>query len=152
MEVLLLIDKLDDLVHNAHAVPLTDQLRVDREEIHDILDEMRATLPEEMKRARWIVKEREEMLTETKDEVDRIVNEAREWQELLLAQVTKAAGRAAEDIIEDARANERQARLGAEDYADRLLNTLEAELSNFVAAVRRGRHRLARSEEHATMS
>jgi vacuolar-type H+-ATPase subunit H len=152
MDVLLLIDKLDDLVHNAHAVPLTDQLRVDKEEIHDILDEMRATISEEMKQARWIVKEREEMLTETKDEADRIIKEAREWQERLLAQVTKAAGRAAEDIIEDARANERQARLDAEDYADRLLNTLEVELSNFIAAVRRGRHRLARREERATIS
>src|SRR5947208_3046065 len=41
MDVLVLIDKLDDLVHNAKAVPLTDQVRIDREEIYDILDEMR---------------------------------------------------------------------------------------------------------------
>jgi vacuolar-type H+-ATPase subunit H len=152
MDVLLLIDKLDGLVHNAHVVPLTDQLRVDKEEIHEILDEMRATISEEMKQARWIVKEREEMLTETKDEADRIVKEAREWHERLLAQVTKAAGRTAEDIIENARANERQARLGAEDYADKILHTLEVELSNFVAALERLRHRLARSGEHATIS
>src|SRR5918911_846741 len=41
MDVLVLIDKLDDLVHNAKAVPLTDQVRIDREEIYDILDQMR---------------------------------------------------------------------------------------------------------------
>ena len=46
MDVLVLIDKLDDLVHNARPVPLTDQVRVDREEIYDILDQMRATNPE----------------------------------------------------------------------------------------------------------
>src|SRR5512142_1125607 len=62
MDVLVLIDKLDDLVHNAKAVPLTDQVRIDREEIYDILDQMRATIPEEIKQARWIVKERQEML------------------------------------------------------------------------------------------
>ena len=56
MDVLVLIDKLDDLVHNAKAVPLTDQVRIDREEIYDILDQMRATIPEEIKQARWIVK------------------------------------------------------------------------------------------------
>ena len=56
MDVLVLIDKLDDLVHNARAVPLTDQVRVDKEEIYDILDQMRATIPEEIKQARWIVK------------------------------------------------------------------------------------------------
>ena len=56
MDVLVLIDKLDDLVHNAKQVPLTDQVRVDKEEIYDILDQMRATIPEEIKQARWIVK------------------------------------------------------------------------------------------------
>ena len=57
MDVLVLIDKLDDLVHNAKPVPLTDTVRVDKEEIYDILDQMRATIPEEIKQARWIVKE-----------------------------------------------------------------------------------------------
>src|ERR1700759_3947209 len=77
MDVLVLIDKLDDLVHNAKAVPLTDQVRIDREEIYDILDQMRATIPEEIKQARWIVKERQEMLAEAKREVDRLLAEAR---------------------------------------------------------------------------
>src|ERR671928_54769 len=76
MDVLVLIDKLDDLVHNAKAVPLTDQVRIDREEIYDILDQMRATIPEEIKQARWIVKERQEMLAEAKREVDRLLAEA----------------------------------------------------------------------------
>src|SRR6267142_2347317 len=70
MDVLVLIDKLDDLVHNAKAVPLTDQVRIDREEIYDILDQMRATIPEEIKQARWIVKERQEMLAEAKLEIE----------------------------------------------------------------------------------
>ena len=71
MDVLVLIDRLDDLVHNAKAVPLTDQVRIDREEIYEILDQMRATIPEEIKQARWIVKERQEMLAEAKRETDR---------------------------------------------------------------------------------
>src|SRR5947209_1506926 len=71
MDVLVLIDKLDDLVHNAKPVPLTDQVRVDKEEIYDILDQMRATIPEEIKQARWIVKERQEMLAEAKREAGR---------------------------------------------------------------------------------
>ena len=72
MDVLVLIDKLDDVVHNARPVPLTDQVRVDREEIYDLLDQMRATIPEEIKQARWIVKERQEMLAEAKREAERI--------------------------------------------------------------------------------
>ena len=143
MDVLVLIDKLDDLVHNAKQVPLTDQVRVDKEEIYDILDQMRATIPEEIKQARWIVKERQEMLAEAKREAERIVKEARERQTRLVSEqeITKAAERAAEDIIEDARAREREIRLGAEDYADEILNTLEVNLTKFVAAVQRGRAR-----------
>ena len=97
MDVLVLIDKLDDTIHNAKPVPLTDQVRVDKEEIYDILDQMRATIPEE--------------------------------------------------IIEDARAREREIRLGAEDYADDILNTLEVNLTKFIAAVQRGRDRLQGREE-----
>ena len=121
MDVLVLIDKLDDTIHNAKPVPLTDQVRVDKEEIYDILDQMRATIPEEIKQARWIVKERQEMLAEAKRE--------------------------AEQIVEEARTREREIRLGAEDYADDILNTLEVNLQKFTAAVQRGRDRLAGREE-----
>src|SRR5919107_891267 len=127
MDVLVLIDKLDDLIHNARPVPLTDQVRVDREEIYDLLDQMRATIPEEIKQARWIVKERQEMLAEAKREAERVVKEARDQQSRLISdeEVYKQAERAAEEIIEDARETERQIRLGAEDYADEILSTLE---------------------------
>src|ERR1700750_2853500 len=124
MDVLVLIDKLDDVVHNARPVPLTDQVRVDREEIYDLLAQMRATTPEEIKQARWIVKERQEMLAEAKREAERIVTEARERQTQLISdqEVTKQAERAADDIIEDARGREREIRRGAEDSAARVLN------------------------------
>jgi nucleotide-binding universal stress UspA family protein len=144
MDVLVLIDKLDDLVHNAKPVPLTDQVRVDREEIFDILDQMRATIPEEIKQARWIVKERQEMLAEAKREAERIIKEGKEQQVELVSEqeVVKLAEREADDIVDEARAREREIRLGAEDYADEILNTLEVNLMKFIAAVRRGRERL----------
>jgi cell division septum initiation protein DivIVA len=149
MDVLVLIDKLDDLVHNAKPMPLTDQVRVDKEEIYDILDQMRATIPEEIKQARWIVKERQEMLAEAKREAERIVSEARDRQNRMISEeeVTKQAERAAEDIIEEAHGREREIRLGAEDYADDMLNTLEVNLSRMLAAVQRGRDRLAGKDE-----
>jgi cell division septum initiation protein DivIVA len=154
MDVLVLIDKLDDLVHNAKSVPMTDQVRVDKDEIYDILDQMRATIPEEIKQARWIVKERQEMLAEAKREAERILKEAHERQERLVGdeEITKQAERAAEDIVEEARAREREIRLGAEDYADEILGTLEDNLSKIIAAVQRGRERLAGKDEPAEVS
>jgi len=136
MDVLVLIDKLDDLVHNAKAVPLTDQVRIDREEIYDILDQMRATIPEEIKQARWIVKERQEMLAEAKREVDRLLAEAREQavREASQTEIVKIAEHQAQDIVDDARRQARETRLEMEDWADGILSTLEVNLDKFLSA------------------
>ena len=144
MDVLVLIDKLDDLVHNARTVPLTDSVMVDREEIYDLLDQMRSTIPEEIKQARWIVKERQEMLAEAKQEAERVLKEAQERAEQLASEmeVVRLADRQAGQVLEDAREREREIRLGAEDYADEVLGNLEVNLDKFLAAVRRGRERL----------
>ena len=145
MDVLVLIEKLDDVIHDARGVPLSGDVRVNKEEMYDLLDQMRATIPEEIKQARWIVKERQEMLAEAKREAERIVTEAKDKQAQLVSQeeVVKQAERLAEDIVEEARAREREIRLGAEDYADEILSTLEVNLQKFLAAVQRGRDRLA---------
>src|SRR5918995_671999 len=129
MDVLVLIDKLDDLVHNAKAVPLTDQVRIDREEIYDILDQMRATIPEEIKQARWIVKERQEMLAEAKRESDRILGEAREQavREASQTEIVKLAERQAQE-------------------------TVEVNLDKFLGAVRRGRERLHERSQESVMA
>jgi vacuolar-type H+-ATPase subunit H len=144
MDVLVLIDKLDDLVHNARTVPLTDSVMVDREEIYDLLDQMRSTIPEEINQARWIVKERQEMLAEAKQEAERLLKEAQDRAEQLASEmeVVRLADRQAGQVLEDAREREREIRLGAEDYADEVLGNLEVNLDKFLAAVRRGRERL----------
>ena len=153
MDVLVLIDKLDDLVHNAKAVPLTDQVRIDREEIYEILDQMRATIPEEIKQARWIVKERQEMLAEAKRECDRILGEAREQavREASQTEIVKLAERQAQEIVDDARREAREQKLETEDWIDQMLSTLEMNLDKFLGAVRRGRERLHERSQESVM-
>ena len=144
MDVLELIDKLDDLIHNARAVPLTDQVRIDREAIYELLDQMRSTIPEEVKQARWIVKERQEMLEEAEKEANRILEEARDRAEGMAAEqeIVRRAAEQAASILDDARQQEREIRLGAEDYADEMLANLEVNLGKLLTAVQRGRDRL----------
>jgi F0F1-type ATP synthase membrane subunit b/b' len=150
MDILVLIDKLDDLVNNAKGVPMTDQVRIDRDEIFDVLDQMRATIPEELKRARWIVKERQDMLAEANRESDRIIGEAREQAMQLASQteIVRIAEKQAQDIVDDAKRQARDTRLEMEDWADSILSTLEVNLEKFLGAVKRGRERLhERSQE-----
>jgi len=59
MDLLSLIDELDNRLHNAKPVPLTDQVRLDKNELYDLLDQMRGAFPEEIKQARWIVEQAE---------------------------------------------------------------------------------------------
>jgi hypothetical protein len=131
-----------------HAPHLPDA-RIDREAIYELLDQMRATIPEEIKQARWIVKERQEMLAEAKRESDRIVEEARDRAERQASEqeVVKLAQKQSEEIMDEARLREREVRLGAEDYADEVLGTLEVNLEKFTSAVRRGRERLQGKSE-----
>jgi hypothetical protein len=151
MDVLELIDRLDHLAHGAKNVPRSDQVRINKQEIRDILHQMRATIPGEIKEARWIAQERQDTLAEAKREAERIAAEAREHRTQLVSQheLIRQSERAAEEIIEDARVREREIRLGAEDYADELLHTLELNLAKFIAAIQRGRERLRGSDERA---
>lgn len=144
MDVMALIDKLEDLIANSRKVPLANSVIINEQNLYDIIDEMRAALPDELKQARWIVKERQEMIEEAEKEATRIIEEAREKAEKMASEteVVKLAEKRANEMIEAAQAREREIRLGAEDYADEMLANLEVNLGKLLTAVQRGRDRL----------
>lgn len=144
MDIMVLIDKLEDLIATGRKMPFTPNVIVNETKVFEIIDEIRATLPEELKQARWIVKERQDMLDEAEKEANRILEEAREQakQMALETEVYKTAEKQAAEIIESAKAREKEIRLGAEDYADEMFANLEVNLSKLLTAVQRGRDRL----------
>ncbi len=144
MDILAHMDNLEDLVAEGKKVPLTSSVMVNEQKIYDIIDEIRGSFPDEIKQARWIVKERQEMLDEAEKESARIVDEARVSAEEQAAQaeVVKLAEERAAKMLEEVRAKEREIRLGAEDYADEMLANLEVNLGKLLTAVQRGRDRL----------
>ena len=143
-DVMRLIDELDDAVNSAKSGLIGTQVKVEKERAYSILDQMRATIPEEIKQARWINKERQEMLEEATRECERILEAAREERERLVnpEEIEKLAQRRAERRLEEAQASARRIRLAAEDFADGILGSLEANLERFTAAIHRGRDRL----------
>jgi F0F1-type ATP synthase membrane subunit b/b' len=150
MDVLVLIDRLEEMVEDARSFPgFGNTAMVDRDAAYDLIDQMRQSIPEELKQARWIVKERQSMLDEARSESDRIVQQAREEAEKLVSEeeVIKQAEKQGADIVEDSRRREREVRLGAEDYADDVLGNLEDNLGRLLGAVQRGRSRLQGEED-----
>lgn len=144
MDILQLIDRIEEVIDGAKSVPLSSNKMVDPDAIFDIIDEIRGQYPEDLKQARWIVKQRQEMTEEAEREANRILEEAQDRARGLVAdtEIVRQAETRAAEIMDDARANEREIRLGAEDYADEMMANLEVNLGKMLTAVQRGRDRL----------
>ena len=124
--------ELEEIVREAKSMPLSSSALLNREEILEMLQQMQAELPEEIKQARWVVKDREDLLTKAQGEAERIVAEAHEDQ-LKMArreEVVERARREAETVMDQAEDRSRQLRKEAEDYVD-------AKLAQFEIALRK---------------
>jgi cell division septum initiation protein DivIVA len=138
------INELEEMVSQARRVPLSSSILVSEKGIFDLIDQLRANLPEELKQARWIIKERSEMLDEARREADKILAEARIKADEMIAEteVVRSAKKESAEILEEARSNARKIRLEAEDYADEKLANMEATLHRMVSTIRKGREKL----------
>ena len=144
MDILALIDRIEELIDSGRSLPITSSRMVDADKVYELIDEIRAQFPDELKQARWIVKERQEMLEEAEKEANRMLEDARERAQALAGEqeIVKLAEQQAAEILDNSRAREREIRLGAEDYADEMLANLEVNLGKLLTAVQRGRDRL----------
>lgn len=141
MDALEIIEKIEEFLDKSKRMPFTSNIIVNENEIYEMLDELRNVLPEEFRQARWIVKEREGMIEESKRQSERIMREAKERADILVneTEVLKNATRKAEDMLAVAEARSRTIRLEAEDYADEKLASLEAALHKILSAIEKGR-------------
>ncbi|MEX0592035.1 MAG: hypothetical protein WD358_02665 [Nitriliruptoraceae bacterium] len=136
--------QLQQMVDEAKAVPLSASVMINRAEIDGLLEDMRAALPDELTQARWVIRERDEILERAQADADRMLADAQAESERLVSQqeVVRTAEREAARIVEDAREHGRQIRLEAEDYVDAKLANFEVVLNKTLTAVEKGRARL----------
>ena len=131
MDVIKLLEYLQEIIDTSAKVPLSKKVMVNKNEISEILDRIINCLPSELKKAQWIIEEKERILTEAVQEADDI---KKQNLSLLRRQIenhdiTKEANIRAEEIISSAQKNARAIRIGARDYADEMLNQLDSEIS-----------------------
>ena len=132
MDAIKLIEYLEEIIDTSAKVPMTGKVMVNKKEILDVLQKIVDYLPSELKKAQWIVNEKERILSEAVQESETM---KKENLSLLRRQIenhdiTKEANMRAEEIISSAKKNAKAIRLGARDYADELLSQLDNELSN----------------------
>ncbi len=142
-----LLARVRDLVDGARAMPMSASVMINREEVLDLLDDAIGRLPEELRAARWLLREREEFLARTGREADEIREAARATaaQMVQRTEVVKAAERSARQILDQAEQESLAMRHECEDYCDQRLARFENVLQQTLKVVGIGRERLAPS-------
>jgi len=140
-----ILERVIGIIDSAPGIPMSSSVRVNREDLLELLDDAVRRLPDELRSARWLLKEREDFLARTRRDGEEIKAEARATAANMVqrTEVAKAADAYARQVTEDAEADARRMRREAEDYCDQKLASFENVLAKILRAVSAGRDRLA---------
>lgn len=144
MEIFTLLENIEDILEKSKGVPFSNKVLVDKEEILEIISELRLKLPEELKQAKWIKEERQRILVEAQKEADDIVKEAENRIISMIDEheITKKAYEKKAEIIETANEMSREISKGTKDYADNVLNGIEVALQDALKIIQNNRNEL----------
>ena len=144
MEIFTLLENIEDILEKSKGVPFSNKVLVDKEEILEIISELRLKLPEELKQAKWIKEERQRILVEAQKEADDIVKEAENRIISMIDEheITKKAYEKKAEIIETANEMSREISKGTKDYADNVLNGIEVALLEALKIIHNNRNEL----------
>ncbi len=146
MEILEIIEALEDKIEHSFTIPFIGRGIVDKDELLDMLQEARIKFPDEMKQAKWVKDERQRIIADAQKEAAAIIKGAEEKIVAMINEheVTKQAYENANQIVENAQDHAREIRLGANQYADGILHTIEESLISAVETIRENRKDLKR--------
>lgn len=144
MDVLKMIDELEEIVDGGSKIPMTGKVLLDSDTLLEYIDRIRTILPDELRQAKWVSKEKDRMLKEAQDEADRLLEEARIQvkRSASESEVVKQANAQAEGILNQAKSMAKEMKSGATSYADDILKQLEANLEKSLAITKKGRDEL----------
>lgn len=144
MEILAILETLEDVVERSISVPFSGRCLIDKEEILEIIKEIRLKLPDDIKQAKWVKEERQRILMEAQKEANSIVKDAENKISSLVDEheITKKAYERANEIISNAQKNAREIRLGTKEYADSILNKVEEILKDTLDVIKMNREEL----------
>lgn len=140
-ELQALVDEMLVAVAEAKAVPLSGNVLVERERFLGLLEQLKAELPEELRAARWMVREREAFIARTNEKARESVERAKVRARELVSEssIVAEAVEEANSLVRRAEGEARRIRLEAEDLAEDRLEHLEVLFSNLLHQVRKAR-------------
>jgi len=140
IDILHLVDRLETLVNKSWRLPFTSNVVIQEDDFLDIIDQMRISIPEEVKQARRVSAERERVLEQAQEEADRIVALAQEQANNLANdhEIVKAAQARADEIVAQAHRSAEAIKADADAYVMEVLSNLEEQLMVLLTTVRNG--------------
>lgn len=137
-----------ELVDQARPMPLSASSMIIKEDVLQALQAAAEAFPEELRAARWLLKEREDFLARVQVEGDQIVATARAQAEQMVqrTELVKAAEEKARKVVADAEEQARHLKLETEDWCDQKLGAMEIVLQRTMKTVASGRARLQGAE------
>ena len=144
MEIFTLLETLEDIMERSKSIPFTERGIVDKEEVLEIIKEIRLKLPDELKQAKWVKEERQRILVEAQNEADEIIKEAENRIISMIDEheITKKAYEKKVEIIETANEMSREIKSGTEEYADGVLAGIEVALEDALKIIQNNRKEL----------
>jgi len=145
MELLELLEQIEDIIESGTTVPFTGgKCLINRDEVLEIIQEIRLKLPDDMKQAKRIAEEKARILAEAQKEAENILNNAENRIAALVDEheITKKAYEQAEVIISNAKKNAREIRLGTREYADSVLGKVQDILEETLNTIKLNRQEL----------
>jgi hypothetical protein len=145
-----LLDLLENLmieVENARQVPLSNSVMINQDETLDELARIQSGLPEELRAARWMVREREAYIARTNEKARDVLADAKHRSEQMVSEsyIVQEAVEEANTLVRNAETEARRIRLESEDFAERHLAEAETVLAELLRYVREARSELHQS-------
>lgn len=140
MDILHLVDRLEEVFNEGRPIPLTRKLAVDEDRVLELIDQMRVSIPDEVRKAQQILNQRDKILAQSQEEADRTVKLAQEKAAQLVereATVEQARARA-QELMRQAQADAETIRADADDYVLDVLTGLETEAVRALQQIRNG--------------
>ncbi len=126
-DVLELISDLEDIIDKGVAVPFTGRCLLDKEELLELIQEIKLRLPKDLEQAKWIKTERQNIINDANKESEEIIKNAKDKLIAMVDEneITKKASQQAAEIMERAATESRATKDASYQYADYLLENVE---------------------------
>jgi hypothetical protein len=140
MDILHLVDRLEELFNESRPIWFTHSVIVDEDRMLDLIDQMRITIPDEIKKAQQLLAQRDRILAQAQEEANRTITLAREKGDKLIDKdpITQASQLRADQIVAQARLEAEQTKMDADEYILQTLGFLETELDKSLNQVKNG--------------